>query len=326
MQPAGLMPPPSSIPRKENQNQKPDPEAETDSLVQPGRRVSDYQLPPELPGRLVLSGNKLAEGSFAAVFKGEWYPPGEGMRTVAIKQVRLPGGNINPDRFKTRIKRETVIWSTAAHPNILPFIGYQIVDNSPMLLSPWCENGNLSRYISQHPELTRSEKIDLLCHAARGLLHLHNLNPQIVHGDIKPENVIVQDNLVAALCDFGISKIHVEQHTGLTTSGKTGGTSGYQAKELLEEDPATPATDVYAFGGLILAAMSGKQPFWNKKPSVTIIAVFQDKIPARADHPKLPASDPLWDLLTKCWSGDPESRPHMSKVLETLESEASNMP
>lgn len=45
----------------------------------------------------------------------------------------------------------------------------------------------------------------------------------------------------------------MEQHTGLTTSGKTGGTSGYQAKELLEEDPATPATDVYAFGGLILA-------------------------------------------------------------------------
>ena len=84
-----------------------------------------------------------------------------------------------------------------------------------------------------------------------GLAYLHGLF--VAHGDIKPENVIVQDDLVAALCDFGISKIHVEQHTGLTTSGVTGGTSGYQAKELLNEDPATPATDVYAFGGLILA-------------------------------------------------------------------------
>ncbi|KIO22950.1 hypothetical protein M407DRAFT_114195 [Tulasnella calospora MUT 4182] len=316
MQPANLMLPPTSIPRKEKQS--PDPDADTDSLVQPGRRVLDYQLPPELPGTLELAGTSVGEGSFATVFKGVLLSPEGEKRTVAIKRVKLPGAGISHDQFRTRIKRETVIWTTAAHPNILPFIGYQFVDNTPMLVSPWCENGNLSTYIYKNPALTRNEKIDLLCHAARGLLHLHNLDPQVVHGDIKPENVIVQDNLVAALCDFGISKIHVEQHTGLTTSGKTGGTSGYQAKELLGEDPATPATDVYAFGGLILAAMSGKQPFWNKKPSSTIIAVFQDKTPARPDHPQLPANDPLWNLLLTCWSGEPLRRPHMSKVLETV--------
>ncbi|KAG9042374.1 hypothetical protein FS837_010956, partial [Tulasnella sp. UAMH 9824] len=160
------------------------------------------------------------------------------------------------------------------------------------------------------------EQFRTLSDAARGLLHLHKLNPQIVHGDIKPENVIVQDDLVAALCDFGISKIHVEQHTGLTTSGVTGGTSGYQAKELLNEDPATPATDVYAFGGLILAAMSGKQPFHNKRPNATIIAVFNDKTPEPRDHPGLPATDPLWKLLYACWSGQPDKRPPMSAVLE----------
>lgn len=58
--------------------------------------------------------------------------------------------------------------------------------------------------------------------AARGLSYLHNLDPPIVHGNIKPEKVIVQDNLVAALSGFGLSKICAEEHTGLTTSEVTG--------------------------------------------------------------------------------------------------------
>ncbi|KAG8921004.1 hypothetical protein FRC01_000487 [Tulasnella sp. 417] len=67
--------------------------------------------------------------------------------------------------------------------------------------------------------------------------------------------------------------------------------------------------------------MSGKQPFYNKKPSATIIAVFNDKTPLRKDHPLLPGTDPLWDLLMKCWKGEPEERPKMSEVFATLEAQ-----
>ncbi|KIO18809.1 hypothetical protein M407DRAFT_83536, partial [Tulasnella calospora MUT 4182] len=210
-----------------------------------------------------------------------------------------------------RIKRETAIWKAAEHPNILHFIGYQTVDGAPLLVSQWCRNGNLSAYLSRQPNIT------LLCHAARGLLHLHTLTPPIVHGNVKPENVIVLDDLQVALSDFGASKLNIEQHTGLTTSGLAGGSSGYQAKELLNEDSATPATDVYAFGGLILAAMSGKQPFWKRKANAIIIAVYNDQTPAPEGHPQLPRDDPLWELLIACWSGDAERRPLMSEVLET---------
>ncbi|KAG8946262.1 hypothetical protein FRC00_009706, partial [Tulasnella sp. 408] len=283
-------------------SQKQNSDAEADSLTQPGRRIIEDQIPPPLPGTLKTTGRLLGRGGFATTSRGEWSSPGEETRTVVIKQ---------------RIKRETVIWSTAAqHPNVLPFIGYQIVDDVPMLVSPWCRNGDLLEYIENNTNLTRTEKIKLLSDAARGLLHLHNLDPQIIHGDIKPENVVVQDNLVAAICDFGIYKIDVNDHTGFTTSGVTGGTSGYQAKELLDEEPATPATDVYAFGGLILAAMSGKQPFWNKRPNATIIAVYNDKTPEPKDHPGLPAEDSLWSLLSACWSGEPGHRPSVSVVLE----------
>lgn len=85
-------------------------------------------------------------------------------------------------------------------------------------------------------------------------MYLHSLDPPVFHGDIKPQNVIVQDNLKAALCDFGISKLILApgEQSGFTTDS-CGGTSGYQPKEILNEGPPTTPADVYGFGGLILA-------------------------------------------------------------------------
>lgn len=86
-------------------------------------------------------------------------------------------------------------------------------------------------------------------------MYLHSLDPPIFHGDIKPQNVIVQDDLKAALCDFGISKLILAsgEHSGFTTADSCSGTSGYEPKEILNEGPPTTAADVYSFGGLILA-------------------------------------------------------------------------
>ncbi|KAG8954792.1 hypothetical protein FRC00_005724, partial [Tulasnella sp. 408] len=168
-----------------------------------------------------------------------------------------------------------------------------------MLVSPWCKNGNLATFVDSHPELVRKDKLKLLCHAARGVIHLHSHQPPIFHGDIKPQNVIVQDNLEGALCDFGISKVILGpgRHSGLTTSNNSGGTLGYQAKELLENDASTSAVDVYAFGGLILATMSGKPPFWKKRDTAKILAIYEDRIPEPVDHTQLPPTDSLWDLM-----------------------------
>ncbi|KIO22949.1 hypothetical protein M407DRAFT_78662, partial [Tulasnella calospora MUT 4182] len=219
-----------------------------------------------------------------------------------------------------RIIREAVIWKTASHPNILPFLGYQIVGEVPMLVSPWCQNGNLATFVDSHPELTRNDKLKLLCDAARGLIHLHSHKPPIFHGDIKPQNIIVQDSLQGALCDFGISKVILGpgRHSGLTTSNNCGGTLGYQAKELLENDASTSAVDVYAFGGLILATMSGKPPFWKKRDTAKILAICEDRMPDPVDHTQLPRTDSLWDLLRTCWNSEPSARPSMPMVLQRV--------
>lgn len=78
----------------------------------------------------------------------------------------------------------------------------------------------------------------------------------VVHGDIKPDNVLVNDTEEASLCDFGLARIIQEMRTGLTTSGQGQGGKGFTAPELLDcEDGQQKSTesDVYAFGGLILS-------------------------------------------------------------------------
>lgn len=91
-----------------------------------------------------------------------------------------------------------------------------------------------------------------LVEAAEGLAYLHGLSPPIIHGDIKPSNIMVTDGIEAAVCDFGISKF--AGRSGLTTGNPAFGSRGFMPPEvIMEESDATLEVDVYAFGSLILA-------------------------------------------------------------------------
>lgn len=165
-----------------------------ESPVGPGSPAYDNQLPPELTGTLEVAQKAFASGSFADVFQGKWLRPDEPPMTVAIKRVKLPGHNVPEAQFQTvsditedlvsrcsplpklidlshllsplaeqRVKRETIIWRMVEHPNILHFIGYQMDSKgAPMLVSPWCQNGNLASYIKATPDLPRADKVKLV--------------------------------------------------------------------------------------------------------------------------------------------------------------------
>lgn len=230
----------------------------------------------------------------------------------------------NQVRFEKRIKREAVVWETAKHDNILEFCGFQIIDGDPIFVSPWCDNGNLRQFVKYHPELTDVKKLELLRDAAQGLAHLHSLEPPIVHGDIKPDNIMVTNDVRGVLCDFGISRVMTSlgMHTGLTTAGQGAGTAGYQAKELYNEDSRpTPMSDAYAFGGVILATMSGKAPFYKKvgkAAAAIILAINMNQTASPSDHSELPRSDPLWAFLKKCWDAIPGLRPCTKEIIAEL--------
>ncbi|KIO28104.1 hypothetical protein M407DRAFT_49918, partial [Tulasnella calospora MUT 4182] len=211
-----------------------------------------------------------------------------------------------------RMKREVFVWSQIEHPNLHPLLGYRL-EPQQWLISPWCRHGNLADYTRKNPGLSRLDKLRLTFQAACGLEHLHAQHPPICHADIKPENVLINDFLRAALSDFGLSRVldGFGHRTGYTTSDGVKGTYNYIAPELFKGENPRPAlqTDVYAFGGLILTVMSGKPPFCGLHHPAILYRVMNDQPPKPENHQDLPLSDPLWGLMRRCWNMTPEGRP-----------------
>ncbi|KIO28102.1 hypothetical protein M407DRAFT_72347 [Tulasnella calospora MUT 4182] len=222
---------------------------------------------------------------------------------------------------RQRMKREVFIWSQTNHPNLHPLLGYRS-EPKPRLISPWWRHGHLTHYLRENPGLSRLDKLRLIFQAACGLEHLHAQNPPICHGDIKPENVLVNDLFMAALSDFGLSRVldAFGHGNGFTTSDSVKGTYNYIAPELFIEDKPRPTleTDVYAFGGLMLAVMSGKPPFWGLGRPRILARVTGAQPPKPDDHQALPISDPLWSLMHVCWNMAPKERPPMREVLKEV--------
>ncbi|KIO25028.1 hypothetical protein M407DRAFT_76240 [Tulasnella calospora MUT 4182] len=215
-----------------------------------------------------------------------------------------------------RLKREAFVWSQTSHPNIHPVLGYRL-QPQPRLVSLWCRHGNLKDYLRANPGLSRCDKLRLAFQTAFGLEQLHSKTPPICHAGIKPENVLINDRHGPALSDVGLRGVlhDLMGHSGYTSSETAKGPLRYTAAELFAGQNPSLESDVYAFGGLILTVMSGKAPFYGLADQVIVRRVMQDQPPKPAHHPNLPADDPLWTLMRRCWDKKPTARPTMREVL-----------
>lgn len=256
---------------------------------------------------------------FSDVWKGEMTETG---KPIAIKVLRLAstGNSDDPQsgRLRTRFDRELTIWMECQHPRVLELLGYAYIEGIPCLISPWCSNGNILEYLSKNPNADHSRLINQV---AEGLVYLHGREPSVVHSDIKPANVVVSDEGNAKICDFGISKLMQENPSGLTTTASIKGTLRYSSPDMLDLDgKSTTASDVWAFGMLILHVMTKKLPYVTVLSDVKVIlAIMNGEKPLPENYPELPAADPLWDVMRECWDDDPTKRPGMVAVFEKLQ-------
>ncbi|KAG8922757.1 hypothetical protein FRC01_013643 [Tulasnella sp. 417] len=221
--------------------------------------------------------------------------------TISAKQVELK-----------RILEQMKKWTSLRDRNILPFIGYQWKD-TPLLVFHWYKNGNISQYIKANPEVDR---LKLLAQVASGLKFLHS--ESIVHGAIKLTNVIIADDGRPMLMDFGMAPDlrMVERNIMMADSGREN--VGYMSPELIEGGNYTAASDVYAFASLVLEILSGQPPYYKFAYVQAMIQITQQKKPSPDDHPNLPASSPLWELMQLCWSTSPGDRPTIEQIRVSL--------
>ncbi|KAF7337062.1 TKL/TKL-ccin protein kinase [Mycena venus] len=197
-------------------------------------------------------------GGNSNIYRGKLSRSDGGKIRVAIKMIRVSNdGSGQLEDIMRRLRREVDVWSRLRHKNILPFIG--VCDDlgpTPGLISPFYKFGHVGTYLRTHPEVDRKE---LVRGVASGLEFLHENN--IVHGDLKVQNVLVDKHGTPCICDFGISKIL--NRRGFTTSSV--GTAPYMAPELffvvdgmaLEQSPSTTkSSDVYSFALLVLEILT----------------------------------------------------------------------
>ncbi|KDQ56783.1 hypothetical protein JAAARDRAFT_132054 [Jaapia argillacea MUCL 33604] len=289
-----------------------------------------------VPASLFASGVSLpdrdpvAGGGFADVYSAEL----SGQR-VALKRMRLFQLH---SRERERVKkvsalfREALIWKQLSHPYILPCLGIDS-DTFPSqqmcIVSPWMKHGSILDCIANKLRYVTELQVNtLLRQIAEGLEYLHSEN--IVHGDLRGANVLVDDAFSPRLADLGLS-VFEEATRGAFTSTSTTGSTRWMAPELhspesfgLEGARRTCASDVYAFACLCLEVYTEQPPFRNITSDFAIaLKVTKGERPNRPSKEECHGKelrDDMWALMERCWSGDRSTRPNMVLVVADIQS------
>ncbi|KAF8150290.1 kinase-like domain-containing protein [Mycena galopus ATCC 62051] len=236
---------------------------------------------------------------------------------VAVKRMRhfLHGSDLRCIRLK--FGREALLWKNLHHPNILPFLGIDRCSFPSFfyLVSPWMEHGTVINYLQTHGF---SDVDKLLYQIAQGLEYLHSRN--IVHGDLRGTNILIQEDWSACLADFGLSTF---ADATATMSSTRAGSLYWMAPELLLPErfglkfARTPATDVYAFGCVCIELYTGSPPFSACPEPAALMKVLNGERPERPPGPPV-MTDILWQHITDFWAEDPTTRPSTELVVQNV--------
>ncbi|PVG01327.1 kinase-like protein [Serendipita vermifera] len=221
-----------------------------------------------------------------------------------------------------KIQREGVVWAGLQHPNILPLLGFaedeDLFQPFGAFISPWCPAGTSEDNINERGDsIGLQERIELVSGTARGVHYLHSHTPPLIHGDIKPLNILIGTDGAPKLCDFGLARIFIaEGCSGLTTTSEHGGTERYLAPELLDAQSTplpTLQTDIYALGLCVgLKFIFLVPPYANRVNNFRGV-IFND-IRAGVKPATFPEElnskyKALSGIFRETWLSDPLSRP-----------------
>ncbi|KAI8806433.1 kinase-like domain-containing protein [Cladochytrium replicatum] len=263
----------------------------------------------------------LGEGGTAKIFLAKYHNS-----MVAVKVIKLTN---KEQALEEAIRNESAVWERLRHPNILQFYG--LVENPlgfntslPLMVMEYASLGDLHNYIEAHKTsfntaLASSFAVDI----ANGMHYLHSLETPIIHGDLKPLNVLIANNgeLVAKLTDFGFAKVKSFNKTSTSSSrsGTAGGTLCYMAPERMEGKKMDLPSDVYSFAMTLYQLFStGVFPFeleeFESEAQVVAAILLRRERPRRpADRHHIP--DDAWTLIERCWNNDPNLRPRFDEIV-----------
>ncbi|KAL8484370.1 hypothetical protein ACS0TY_026881 [Phlomoides rotata] len=195
------------------------------------------------------------------VYRG-WLADGS---PVAVKRTLKKYQSIRFDNFR----REVEINSIVGHPNVLNLLGFCITPNRLLLVYPLMVNGSVASCIWERDEskapLNWPTRKGIALGAARGLAYLHEeiCDKKVIHLDIKPANIFLDEDFEAVLGDFGLALV-AENDASYVEVDTVCGTLGYISPEYYQTFRCSEKNDVYGYGAFLLALISGQKPqYWG---------------------------------------------------------------
>lgn len=243
---------------------------------------------------------------------------------VAVKTLRPVGNSHERSLIAFSLARELKVWQSLEHPNILYLFGFFLNDDKTeaLLISPYIKYGHIEEYIQdENPNLAK--RVDLAVDVASGLDYLHSLRPPICHGDIKTRNILVNEDIRAVICDFGVAKALNDpaMPSGLTTTESFKGSVRYYSYELVvnQKPRKSLKSDIWAYGCVLLEIFFRKIPYasYITEPGI-YIEISKGRPPADITTLTSEPFGPLRGLLTQCWQLAPQERPSAGDLIDHL--------
>lgn len=281
--------------------------------ITPGSRLGQYRVVAEL-GRGGMGEVWLAEDTRLR-------------RPVAIKA--LPAGLPDPARGVRRLRREAEALAAVNHPNVVTVHAVEEVEGIAFLVMERIEGERLDRLIPEDG-LPLPELLELARPIASALAAAHDRG--VVHGDLKPGNVMVTVDGRIKVLDFGLARIVSEQagpiavDTSTTVTSAIRGTVPYMPLEQLAGEPASKRTDLYSLGAVLFEMATGQLPFPARTIAGQMLRMAAEPAPAAGTvRSGLPAD--LGDLIAALLDRDPSARPPSAgAVVEALQAPRRSAP
>ncbi|XP_062158614.1 G-type lectin S-receptor-like serine/threonine-protein kinase LECRK3 [Alnus glutinosa] len=208
---------------------------------------------------------QLDRGSFGTVFKGTL---SNGQRTIAVKRLEKVMAE-GVEEFKNEMRSI----GRTHHKNLVRLLGYCHDGSNRLLVYEYMNNGTLADYLfKSQVKPNWEERIKIALNIARGILYLHEeCETQIIHCDINPNNILIDENGLAKISDFGLAKLLMPDHSKTLIGIR--GTRGYVAPEWHKNLPITVKADVYSFGIVFLIIIRRRRSIEIEAPEDEVVLV-----------------------------------------------------